>query len=645
VTCSVISGSFGRLMNREVVDKWCERGILILVLAVLVYGPLATGAVRPPDFLILQALTMGVMLLWILRLWLNPRSQLLWPPICWSVVAFTLYTVARYLTADIEYVARMEMVRVLVYAFLFLAILNNLYRQEFTQTIVFTLVFLAMAISFYAIYQFLTDSDRVWNYITPYQHRGTGTYISPNNLGGFLEMVLPLGLAWVLVSRSRPVAKVFVGYASLVALAGIAVTVSRGSWIAVGLVLIVLFGVLLFHRSYRLPALVLLIVIVGVGAYCMPRTHFFQVRLRQLTANGKFGNDARFDLWSSAVHLWRQDPWWGIGPDHFNYRFRAFRPETEQLQPDRVHNDYLNTLTDYGVVGTTLVLSAWILLGIGAARTWRVVRGSPNDFGARKSNKFALVLGASLGLMAILIHSVVDFNMHIPANAIVAVTLIALLSSCLRFTTDKWWINAGVWIKVAATLILLAGLAYLGWQGRRRAVENYWLAKASRAPNYSPAQAAALERAFAVEPMNAASAYAIGEAFRVQSWEGGGDYEDLAKKAMRWFAQSMILNPYDGYSYLHYGMCLDWLDQTNEALPYFDRAVRLDPNGYFTAAYMGWHYYQVGDYAATRVWCERSLRLQWKDNPIAAFYLQDATRRMLEAATNGSPGALQLLAR
>ena len=82
-------------MNRDVADNWCERGILGLVLAILVFGPLATGAVRPPDFLVLQGLTLGVLLLWSVRLWLTPKPRLLWPPICWTVMAFTLYAIGR----------------------------------------------------------------------------------------------------------------------------------------------------------------------------------------------------------------------------------------------------------------------------------------------------------------------------------------------------------------------------------------------------------------------------------------------------------------------------------------------------------------------------------------------------------------------
>src|SRR5271155_2892428 len=113
-------------MNREALGKFFERGILALVLAILVFAPLAFGAVDAWAFLVVQGLTIGVMLLWALRLWISPKPQLLWPPICWVVLAFTIYAVARYLTADIEYVARQEMIQVLMYSFLFFAIINNL---------------------------------------------------------------------------------------------------------------------------------------------------------------------------------------------------------------------------------------------------------------------------------------------------------------------------------------------------------------------------------------------------------------------------------------------------------------------------------------------------------------------------------------
>src|SRR5207244_5931554 len=119
-----------------------------------------------------------VLWLWTVRLWRTPKPKLRWPPICWAVIAFTLYAIGRYLKADIEYVARQEMIRVLIYASLFFAIINNLHRQECVQTIVLTLVFIAMAIAGYAIFQFFTNSQHVWNYAALYGPRGTGTFMS-----------------------------------------------------------------------------------------------------------------------------------------------------------------------------------------------------------------------------------------------------------------------------------------------------------------------------------------------------------------------------------------------------------------------------------------------------------------------------------
>jgi len=87
-------------------DWMCERGILALVLGMLVFAPLAFGAVDTWAWLVVQMLAAGVLLLWAARLWLNPKGRLHWPPLAWVVLAFMAYAVARWWTAEIEYVAR-----------------------------------------------------------------------------------------------------------------------------------------------------------------------------------------------------------------------------------------------------------------------------------------------------------------------------------------------------------------------------------------------------------------------------------------------------------------------------------------------------------------------------------------------------------
>ncbi|MGA2281253.1 MAG: O-antigen ligase family protein [Verrucomicrobiota bacterium] len=625
-------------MNRETLDHWCERGILGLVLGILVFGPLAMGAVDTPEFLVIQALTVAVMLVWAMRLWISPKPKLLWPPLGWVMLAFAALAIGRYLTADIEYVARLEIIQVLMYAFLFFAIVNNLYRQESVQIISFTLIFLAMGISCFAVYQFLTHSNRVWDYVSPYPGRASGTYISPNNLAGFLEMLLPLATACVLVGRMKPVVRILLGYSALVMLAGMAVTFSRGGWVAVAVALLVLLGTLIFHRNHRLPAFLLLVVLAGGGTvfvtnYLSKTLSYIQRVETDLQDKPENVLDLRRGMWTAAAQMWRDHFWWGVGPAHYDYCFREYRPESVQASPDRAHNDFLNLLADWGAVGGIIVLIGVVTFGAGLRKTWKYVRPSENDFGRGMSNRFAFSLGASAGLFALAVHSVVDFNLHIPANAILGVTLLALLSSNLRFATERHWLGARLPVKMLATLVLVAGVAYLSRQGWRRGHEAVWLARAEQSPVYSPAQAANFKKAFDVELMNFETAYNIGEAYRIQSFDGGQNYEDLAKTAMQWYTRGMKLNPHDGYNYLRYGMCLDWLEKHDEAGPYFNRADALDPNSYYTAANIGWHYVQAGNYAAARPWLERSLRLDGRGNDMARFYLDTVERKLVENAS------------
>jgi tetratricopeptide (TPR) repeat protein len=149
-------------------------------------------------------------------------------------------------------------------------------------------------------------------------------------------------------------------------------------------------------------------------------------------------------------------------------------------------------------------------------------------------------------------------------------------------------------------------------------------------------RATLLEKAFAAEPDDFETAYNIGEAYRIQSFEGNPDYQAQAETAIRWYSCARQLDPYDGYNDLRTGMCLDWLDRHAEAGGFYSRAESLDPNGYFTAANIGWHYVQAGDYPAAREWLERSLYLEWNENVIGHSYLDLVEQKLVENASGQS---------
>jgi O-antigen ligase len=629
-------------MDRERLDGWCEKGILALMLAILVFGPLAIGAVRPWQFGVIEGLTVAMLLLWIARVWLARRVQLLWPPICWAVLAFLAYAVARYLYADIEYVARKELIQIIVYTCLFLAIINNLHRQEATQAIVLTVVFLGMMMAMYACWQFAMKSDKVWNLHNGYGGRGSGTLIYPNSLAAFLAMLVPLALSFMLIGRQSPVMKVMLGYAAVVMLAGIGTTLSRGGWLATAGALAVLCVMIISHRDFRLQGLALAGVLALAGLVVAPKMEVVQSRLHHTFQQSRV-DDMRLGLWDVGAEMWRDHFWLGVGPAHFNYRYREYRPPVLQLQPDRVHDEYLNVLVDWGVVGGVLVGAVWLLLGWGVFRTWKVVWGPPDTLARRKSNKLALFVGAAVGIVAILLHSVVDFTVHVPGVGILVVTLMALLTSQWRHATERFWFSGKRPLKSLVTIAMLAGAAYISLHAWQSVRESHWLARADGLDYYSDARLASLKQAYVIDPKNFATTYEVGEWYRNHSFKNmGGNPDTLAREAMKWYRLGMAIDPYDGYNWLRYGMCLDWLgpDETTGEKPvmdYYSRADELDPNGYFMAANIGWHYAQIGDDAAARSWFERSLRLWEDDNTIATEQLPIVDHQLKETAAKNKP--------
>jgi hypothetical protein len=411
--------------------------------------------------------------------------------------------------------------------------------------------------------------------------------------------------------------------------------------VAAGIGLLALFGILMGHRNHRLRALLLLAILIAGGSvfatqYLTKTQSYRKLVQKTVNNNGEVEIDLRKEMWDAAERMWRDHFWLGVGPAHFNFRFREYRPERMQNQPDRAHNDYLNLLADWGTAGGLIVLAGMAAFGAGMARTWRHVRRSDGDFSSGMSNRFAFFTGAFAALLALAAHSFVDFNLHIPANAILGVTLLALLTSNLRFSTARYWLNVRLPVKLFLTLMLAGGVVYLGGQSLRLGREAYWLAHADSPGLLLLDRAAILEKAFAAEPENFDTAYEIGEAHRIQSFDGGDDYQAEAETAMRWYARGIKLNRFDAYNYLRMGMCLDWLKRYAEAGKFYSAADALDPNGYYMVANIGWHYVQTGDYAAAREWLERSLRFKWHGNVIGLTYLPIVEQKLGENASGKS---------
>jgi O-antigen ligase len=623
---------------RESIDVWLQRAVLALVVALLGFAPAAFGGVRPSEMVILWWIIIGVILLWMVRIWVAPKFRFYLPPTSWAIIPFVIYSIWRYLNADVEHVARIGELQVILLAVFFFAFINSLYEQESTRTVCYAMVGFAMLFGMYAIYQWLTGTNTVWGLPRPaYEGRGSGPYVSPNHLAGLLEMVVPIGIAFVAVSRMGALPRIALAYATIVALIGLGVTGSRGGWLATGATTLLLAIMLLRSRVQWWVTLAVLVFVAGFGKVLYSR--ILAPRMEKVQSYS-IAEDGRYRIWSSSWRMWLDQPWAGVGPNHFDIRYPAYRADHWQLHPRAgyAHNDYLNALTDWGVIGLGLLLLPIIVAAYGLARSWRFLRRSGGEFRQKGGNRLALVLGTSAGLVAISIHSFFDFNMHIPANALVAITLFALLTTTWRFATERYWFSAHWGARALVTALLALATAFSAKAVLQETRETWALREVERAPNDEKALAA-LRKAYFIDGKNFEIARQIGERLRFEAWRGDADFREKALEAVEWFDRAITLNPYDVFSYLRCGMTLDWLEEHARARPYFDKAIALDPNHYMTRALVGWHFFQVDEYAETIEWMNRSLKLNnTSENSLAYTYLKRAADMLAKQGNDPKAG-------
>lgn len=617
-------------MDVERWDAWLERLIVTLVGAALGFAIIAFGGVRIREFLVVESLVALAALAWLVRLWTVRSHRLLWPPVCWALLAWLAWAAWRTLTADVAYVAHGEGLRIATYATLFLVVVNNLHRQGTAQGLAWFLVGLTTLLCFYGAWQFASGSNTVWGLgrSENYVRRASGSYASPNHFAGLIVLLLPVCLAVLIAGRMKPLGRVLLGYALLMLLGGLVLTFSRGGWIAAAAGLVLVLLSLARQRDYRWLALgSLAFLLIGASAVAL-RTGTMQQRLATSHDLDPGSRNARPHLWRAALGMWRDHPWLGVGPAHYAERFKQYRTFWAHGEPERAHNDYLDALADWGVAGTAAAALPWLLLGYGVARTLRQVRRDPGDLEIKRSSRYAFVLGTTAGLVGLLVHGLVDFNFHIPANALIAVTWMGLLAGYSRYATDDWWVSSHRPWRIAITLVLLPLLLVLVLDLSRRGRETFHLETARRAPVGSASQSAALLAAWKVEPRNAWTAYHLGEALRLRSFTGTTGYQDLARQAIHWFETAARLNPYQPAFPLRAGMCLDWLGEHDAAALQYQRGQQLDPEGRITSFLVGWHHFQRNQLPEARTWFTKAIEQGWPPYEPAVRYLQLTEQRL-----------------
>lgn len=138
-----------------------------------------------------------------------------------------------------------------------------------------------------------------------------------------------------------------------------------------------------------------------------------------------FDSGIRVPVWSMAAEQWTDSPWLGAGSLSFSYEcFRYWAPGIRYAEknPGFVHNEYLQLLTDYGLIGLLLILGVFVLHGrIGAQSVARFSEQVGSKGFKKGSNAMALAIAGMSGMTAMAVHICFDFRTHVLANLLLLV--------------------------------------------------------------------------------------------------------------------------------------------------------------------------------------------------------------------------------
>ncbi|HYP52364.1 MAG TPA: O-antigen ligase family protein, partial [Pyrinomonadaceae bacterium] len=302
------------------------------------------------------------------------------------------------------------------------------------RTVVRTLVVFGFALAAFGVVLSFVSPNHVMGVRETKQAVGFGPFINRHHFAAFMEMslALPLGLLFAgAVERERRPLYIFAAATMGVALI---LTNSRGGKLSLAaevLFLAVMSGVVVGRgaraRGEGLTARGLAKrAALGVGLLVLLFSAVLlfggEGALNRLvgTVNAEDPTTGRLHFWRGALEIIKDHPLVGVGLGGFGLAYSRYDTGNGVLfRLEQAHNDYLQLLTDAGVVGFLLGLFfVFVLFRTGLRRM-----NSQSKF------RRGVALGGLAGCFAVLVHSLFDFTLHTTANALLFLVLAALATT------------------------------------------------------------------------------------------------------------------------------------------------------------------------------------------------------------------------
>ena len=387
-------------------------GVALIALTMPFYVPPLPKPILGYSFSPVEVFTLVATGAWFMRLILDKGmaarqgvARFSWPKLArpdWAVAAFLAVATLSLSVAEFRGVALNEWRVVIVEPVLFYMLLRGTKLRDKELWIVLDAFAMSgLIVALYGLWQYATGQDLIT--AEGGLMRLRSIYGSPNNVALYLDRLLPL-LAAVLLLGTRAThgtRRLLYGVALVPIALALLLTFSKGAlFLGIPASLLVVFWVWQKRAGRRTWPWLVAGLALGMGALLLAsRVPALAARLDLFGATGVF----RIHLWRSAVNMFVDHPWLGVGLDNFLYLYRGrYILDAAWQEPNlnHPHNIVLDFATRLGFLG--LLAGGWLI--------WEAAGALRRGIAWADAQWLPVAAGFAGSLAAMLAHGLVDHS-------------------------------------------------------------------------------------------------------------------------------------------------------------------------------------------------------------------------------------------
>jgi O-antigen ligase len=383
------------------------------LLSLFAFSVLAFGAVEVWSGAILEIGASLLFVGWAALVFLNDRIRIHWNPLNWPLLGLFGIGLAQLLLHATPYafLTRVELLKLAAYLLIFF-LSTQVFRERRDLThLAWFLILLCFFVSLVGIVQHFSFDAKIYGFRTltaggdPF-----GPFVNRNHFAGFVELTLPVGLALLIFRGLRRDMIPLTGLLTIVPVGAMILSGSRGGIVSFGFEVAVLALLARFRKAPEGPRLVAL-AIVGFAALSLVAWLGAGKAIERFSTlhPGDVTLSRRAIMARGAAHIFFDHPIKGSGLGSLVAVYPRYETFYDGYIVDHVHNDYMELLAEMGILGGLC----------GLVFLWILLRDARVRFSAEQGHfSRAVHAGAIAALCGLLLHGLVDFNLHIPSNAL-----------------------------------------------------------------------------------------------------------------------------------------------------------------------------------------------------------------------------------